>query len=316
MLLGEEGRAVARAITPLANCPPIEIDGVAVADGRARAARDDAAAADAQRAGALEALRVSGARLRQDASRRVARASILGRALPLPKASPRRIVVIGDTGCRIKTADNVFQACNDPAQWPFAAVARAAAAAAPGSRHPRRRLPLSRERVPGGQPAAAPAARGAMAGTRGRPTCSHRPSRSCGRRRGSSCAATTSRAIARARAGGDSSIRVRSAPRQDCNAAADDAIGDYSEPYAVPLGTGRDADTQFIVFDSSLVGVTPLPPTIAMHVQYRRQYEQAFALAAQRPNAFFMNHHPVLAFAPNPAQPDAPYPATARCNRC
>ena len=45
-----------------------------------------------------------------------------------------------------------------------------------------------------------------------------------------------------------------------------------------------------------------------MHVQYRRQYEKAFALAARRPNTFFMNHHPVLAFAPNPAKPDAPYP--------
>jgi hypothetical protein len=34
----------------------------------------------------------------------------------------------------------------------------------------------------------------------------------------------------------------------------------------------------------------------------------AFALAARQPNAFFMNHHPVLAFAPNPAKPLTPYP--------
>ena len=103
----------------------------------------------------------------------------------------------------------------------------------------------------------------------------------------------------------------RSAPASsapNCDAAADDAIGDYSEPYAVPLGTGRDADTQFIVFDSSLVGVAPLPASDPMHVRYRAQFERAFALAARRPNAFFMNHHPILAFAPNPAKPDAPYP--------
>jgi 3',5'-cyclic AMP phosphodiesterase CpdA len=98
------------------------------------------------------------------------------------------------------------------------------------------------------------------------------------------------------------------APRQSCDLAADDAIGDYSEPYAVPLGSGRDADTQFIVFDSSLVGVTPLAASDPMHIKYRAQFERAFALAARQPNAFFLNHHPVLAFAPNPATPNAPYP--------
>src|SRR5205814_619359 len=61
----------------------------------------------------------------------VTRAAIHDRALALPKAAPQRIVVLGDPGCRIKTADSVFQACNDRTQWPFAAVAAAAAAAAP-----------------------------------------------------------------------------------------------------------------------------------------------------------------------------------------
>ena len=62
------------------------------------------------------------------------------------------------------------------------------------------------------------------------------------------------------------------------------------------------------MFDSSLVGVLPLPADDPMHVQYRAQFERAFALAARRPSAFFLNHHPVLAFAPNPAKPDAPFP--------
>ena len=39
---------------------------------------------------------------------------------------PKRIVILGDTGCRI--SGHKVQACNDPAQWPFAQVARAAAA--------------------------------------------------------------------------------------------------------------------------------------------------------------------------------------------
>ena len=38
----------------------------------------------------------------------------------------RQIVVIGDTGCRLK--DNFVQDCNDPVKWPFATVARLAAA--------------------------------------------------------------------------------------------------------------------------------------------------------------------------------------------
>ncbi|HEY0266081.1 MAG TPA: metallophosphoesterase [Rhizomicrobium sp.] len=46
-------------------------------------------------------------------------------ALPVPVAHPTRILVLGDTGCRIKGA--ALQACNDPAQWPFPQVAAAAA---------------------------------------------------------------------------------------------------------------------------------------------------------------------------------------------
>jgi hypothetical protein len=48
-----------------------------------------------------------------------------------------------------------------------------------------------------------------------------------------------------------------------------------------------------------------------MYRNYHAQLERAFALSARRPNAFFMNHHPILAFAPNPARPDAPFPGNA-----
>ncbi|MCC7274028.1 MAG: metallophosphoesterase [Alphaproteobacteria bacterium] len=59
----------------------------------------------------------------------VQRASFAGRAIPLPRPEPRRIVVLGDSGCRLKGGS--VQACNDPAQWPFARIAAAAAAMAP-----------------------------------------------------------------------------------------------------------------------------------------------------------------------------------------
>ena len=51
------------------------------------------------------------------------------RTLPAVATEPRRIVVLGDTGCRLKGA--AVQSCNDPANWPFAQVARSAAALRP-----------------------------------------------------------------------------------------------------------------------------------------------------------------------------------------
>lgn len=48
-----------------------------------------------------------------------------GTALPLPVSNPQRILVLGDTGCRIK--DPELQACNDPKAWVFPKLAAAAA---------------------------------------------------------------------------------------------------------------------------------------------------------------------------------------------
>jgi hypothetical protein len=56
-------------------------------------------------------------------------ASVQGKALPLPHNDPSRVVVIGDTGCRIKGAN--VQDCNDPAKWPFERVASSAAESKP-----------------------------------------------------------------------------------------------------------------------------------------------------------------------------------------
>jgi len=52
--------------------------------------------------------------------------SIEGNELVLPKPSPTRMVVIGDTGCRLETGD-VPQSCNDPDAWPFEKIANTAA---------------------------------------------------------------------------------------------------------------------------------------------------------------------------------------------
>lgn len=109
------GAAQARAIVPAGQpCPALEID------GRARPMRLRAPAE-----GTDFPVSSCEAELPADA----ASLSVGGRALPLPAAAPRRIALLGDTGCRIKKDE--AQACDDPAAWPFAALARAVAAAQP-----------------------------------------------------------------------------------------------------------------------------------------------------------------------------------------
>lgn len=56
-------------------------------------------------------------------------ASVNGQTLALPRKNPRKIVVIGDTGCRVKGAR--VQDCNDPAKWPFAEVSSLATSERP-----------------------------------------------------------------------------------------------------------------------------------------------------------------------------------------
>ena len=51
--------------------------------------------------------------------------SVLGAECCNAEADAQRILVLGDTGCRIK--GETVQACNDPAQWPFPQVAAQAA---------------------------------------------------------------------------------------------------------------------------------------------------------------------------------------------
>jgi len=52
-------------------------------------------------------------------------ASVNARPLALPKPNPARVIVIGDSGCRIKGA--LAQDCNHPDAWPFPQVASTAA---------------------------------------------------------------------------------------------------------------------------------------------------------------------------------------------
>jgi hypothetical protein len=107
--LGEDGKAVARiVVTNPQDCPAIQIDGAS----RPMSLRPNMPAGFRP---ACESPIPSGAKF----------ASVKRRALALPKPDPARVIVIGDTGCRIK--GKFVQACNDSALWPFRQVAASAA---------------------------------------------------------------------------------------------------------------------------------------------------------------------------------------------
>ncbi|HLZ75157.1 metallophosphoesterase [Phenylobacterium sp.] len=106
--------AQVRAVAEGEACPVLEVDGKA-ARMTLRAAPSEAFANSV-----CEAALPSG----------VKHASVAGQALPLPRTLPQRIVILGDSGCRLK--GKVIQNCNDPvAGWPFARVANLAAAQKP-----------------------------------------------------------------------------------------------------------------------------------------------------------------------------------------
>ncbi|MCG2586385.1 metallophosphoesterase [Massilia sp. TS11] len=121
VVLGEQGAATVRVLTAAASCPLIEVDGrsvpmqlraaPAVLPARPSVMPDSPPAAFPLRT--CEAPLPLGAR----------QASVGGQALPLPAAQPTRLVVLGDSGCRLSSKDAAWQACNDAQEFPFATVA-------------------------------------------------------------------------------------------------------------------------------------------------------------------------------------------------
>jgi hypothetical protein len=116
VVMGEGGSAVARVITTDATCPPITVDKLTNAMSlRAPPSLPEFPVAVCEFAipANVEYLAVQ---------------SVI---LPVPlQSSVSKIVILGDTGCRMK-AGSTFQHCNDPKAWPLAKVAEAAAANAP-----------------------------------------------------------------------------------------------------------------------------------------------------------------------------------------
>jgi hypothetical protein len=112
--MGPSGEVFARVITEDPRCPKIRLDGFL----QQMEVREEPSEKDFPVL-VCETIIPSG----------TTSASIDGHRLRLPKQNPKRIVIIGDTGCRIKGDD--VQACNDPEAWPFEKIAESAAAWGP-----------------------------------------------------------------------------------------------------------------------------------------------------------------------------------------
>jgi len=111
--LGDDGKAVARiVVNNPQDCPAIQIDGTS----RPMSLRQPMPAGLRP---VCEFAIPSGAKS----------ASVNARPLVPPKPDPVRVIVMGDTGCRIKGAQ--IQDCNDPALWPFRQIAASAAGEKP-----------------------------------------------------------------------------------------------------------------------------------------------------------------------------------------
>ena len=292
VVLGEDGQTVARVVTTAPDCPSVQLSGKSVvmtlraAPGtvplRPTRSPPELSKPSAYPVRVCEATLPAGA-----ASARVGR-----HRLPMPIAEPKRIVVIGDTGCRVKASDNAYQACNDIHQYPFSRVAASAAAWKPdlvvhvGDY-------LYRENA---CTDAHPGCKGSVWGygwdawnadffAPGAPLLAAAPWVAA-RGNHESCA--------RAGQGWWRLLEPRAlTPGRDCNAAKDDDIGDYDDPYAVPLGDGA----QIIVVDSSNTSNDAFAPGSRPAAAYRDAYAKYDALAAKAPYSIMVEHHPILAFA-------------------
>jgi predicted phosphodiesterase len=121
--LGPDGRASARAITDEAACPMVSFDG-------APAAMDTRSAPEQTFGNVPHDNVVFAVRGCEAAIPSGTRAATLdGKSLPVPIPNPQRILIFGDTGCRLDR--NVTQQCGDPNAWPFPQIAALAARTRP-----------------------------------------------------------------------------------------------------------------------------------------------------------------------------------------
>lgn len=288
VIVGEEGTAIARAITTARSCPSIEIDGKVGAmavrapwgaiplragdDGKPRSGPDSSAVLSCETALPAGATRVA----------------VAGQVLPLPKAAPRRIVVIGDTGCRLKNKE--YQDCNDPNAYPFARVATSAAAWKPdlvvhvGDFHYREApCPADRPGCAGSPWGYGWDAWKADFFAPGKALLDAAPW---------IMARGNHETCVRGGQGWWRFLDPHPMNGRTCDDPAQDTVADYADPYAVPIG----GDAQFLVFDSANTSYKGFKAGDARIEAYADTWRKIDALAKRVRHTIAVDHHPLYNF--------------------
>jgi len=300
--IGANNQAIARLLTPYTVCPAITVDGVTSAmTVRAlpatlplRTTSTDATLTAAMTSGnskpsiftttTCEFLLPAGA----------SAATVAGIRLPLPKPVVNRVLIIGDTGCRISIG-NVYQACGDPTVWPFSVISAAGAAMKPDLVLHVGDYQYRDNPCPPGNTACTGTPWGygsdtwaADLFTPAAPLLAAAPWVMV---RGNH--ETCNRA-------GQGWYRYLDPNPYDstgvktCNDPANDNTGNYNDPWAVSFG-----DTQFVVFDSANTSKTAYSP--AAFQPYTSELAEAASLATPTLLNIWAVHHPVLGYsAANP----------------
>jgi RsmE family RNA methyltransferase len=131
VVLGPEGVPVARVITARAQCPALEVDGASIAMTVRMPAGTIPVRPSRSDLPPPESVRLPRHDLRGDHPGNRGTRECRWRLVAVAEAAPKRVVILGDTGCRIVSNFGIFQSCDDPIAWPFERVANAAAAAQP-----------------------------------------------------------------------------------------------------------------------------------------------------------------------------------------
>jgi len=292
VVLGENGVPVARVLTTDSKCPVIRFDGH-------EAQMDLRAAAESM------PLRTTGSASPDSkpssfpliACEKIippnTHSAMIGEiSLPLPVAEVKRIVVVGDTGCRLKKSSGAYQACNDSNLYPFAKVAAAAANWKPDLVVHVGDFLYRENACPDNNPGCAGSPWGygwdAWNADFFAPGAALLNAAPWVMVRGNheSCAR-----------GGQGWWRMLEPrpllPGRDCIDEANDQVGDYSDPYAVPLGGGA----QLIILDTSNTSADEIPAGDIRQIKYRDMYKRFEILSQQANYNIVANHHPILGFA-------------------
>ncbi len=289
--LGAKGVPLVRVITRAATCPAIVVDGQSKpmtlrAPAETVPLRSTLSTPDKSKPSVFDVTTC-------EATLPIgtARASVLGRSLPVPKQRIDRIVVIGDTGCRLKGKD--IQACNDPAAYPFAKTALQAAAWKPdlvlhvGDYHYRENA----------CPASTPGCEGSPWGYGwdawsadffgpGAPLLKVAP-------------------MVMVRGNHENCFRAGQGwmrfmdpnpygKDRDCNDPARDRAGDDSPVFAVPLGGGAQIAIMDLAFADEARPMDPKDPAAAPILAAYRAIDR---LSRQASFTFLATHKPILGFS-------------------